>query len=57
MSIFRFESKKQKRDRDMQKLADLIANEAVKKFNYDPDKDPAVAKFRKGMGLPHPKNW
>jgi hypothetical protein len=55
VTVFRFESKEQREDRELQELADIIANDAVKRLNYEPDKDPVLARFCKKMGLPHPQ--
>jgi len=55
VAIYRFESKEQREDRELQELADIIANDTVKRLNYEPDKDRVLAKFRKGIGLQHPK--
>jgi len=55
VAIYRFESKEQREDGELQEWADIIANDAVKKLNYEPDKDRVLAKFRKGMGLQHPE--
>lgn len=55
MSIFNFESKDNKRNREMNEVADFIAYEATRKFKYDANSDPVLKDFRKKNGLPHPK--
>ncbi|WP_041272265.1 hypothetical protein [Desulfitobacterium hafniense] len=52
MPIFNFESKDKRVKREIEKLANEIAQEAAKNFDYDPDEDTALRKFRKKMGLP-----
>lgn len=52
MPIFYFESKEKRIRREMQKLANEIAEEAARNFNFNPDENPVLKKFRRKMGLP-----
>lgn len=56
MPIFNFESKEDKAKREMQKLANEIAQEAARNLNFNPDENAVLRDFRKKMGLPLKKN-
>jgi len=56
LPIFNFESKEDKAKREMQKLANEIAQEAARNLNFNPDENAVLRDFRKKMGLPLKKN-
>ncbi|HVJ50759.1 hypothetical protein [Desulfitobacterium sp.] len=49
MPLFHFESKKEKRQKELKTLAKDIVDGAMKNFHYDPDKDPIIQDFRRKM--------
>lgn len=56
MPIFPFESKNERAKKEILKAAKEIANEATRRFDYKPNDDPVIRRFRKRIGLPSKNN-
>jgi hypothetical protein len=52
MTVIRFESKEDRKKREMRDLAYEIAQEATKRLDFKPDENDVLKDFRKKMGLP-----